>query len=359
MKFDPIGVAGLGQLGRGIAACLLSHGYRVIAFDPSPIAREQARAYIQNALQELVARAGFPEAMLQSWTSRFTEADSLSAFGPCRFVIESVIESLAIKSQVFDEIEAVVGSEVPIASNTSALPISLLQSTRKYPDRFLGMHWSSPAHATRFLELIRGEKTSNEAFASGVELAAALEKDPALVLKDVPGFVANRMAYAMYREAVYLLESGVADVETIDRAFRNSVGLWASFCGPLRWIDITGGPWLYATAMKGVLPSLSNSPELPRTLEDGLRNEDLGTKNNRGFYSYQPGDAEQWEARLREHAWRIWKPHVRASVAGALFRRRWAKFGRLAKTRGAPGYIALFADDSDSAPAYANSDTPN
>jgi len=286
MKYDPIGIAGLGQLGRGIAACLLSHGYRVIAFDPSPAARERARPYIENALKELVARAGFPEAILQDWTQRLTEADSLGAFGPCRFVIESVIENPAIKSQVFDEIEAVVAGEVPITSNTSALPISLLQSTRKYPERFLGMHWNDPAYATRFLELVRGEKTSDQAFACGVALAAALRKEPALVRKDVPGFVANRMAYAMYREAVHLLESGVADVETIDRAFRNSVGLWASLCGPLRWIDITGGPWLYATAMKGVLPSLDNSSDLSKRLEDALRNEDLGTKNGRGFYSY-------------------------------------------------------------------------
>lgn len=311
MKFDPIGIAGLGQLGRGIAACFLSRGYRVIAFDPSPAARERARSYIQNALQELVTRAGFAETILQGWTGRFTEADSLSAFGPCRFVIESVIEDPAIKSQAYDEIEAIVADDVPIASNTSALPISLLQSPRKRPERFLGMHWSDPAYATHFLELIRGEKTSDAAFASGVELASALDKEPALVRKDVPGFVANRMAYAMYREAVHLLETGVADVETIDNAFRNSVGLWASFCGPLRWIDITGGPWLYATAMKGVLPSLSSSPDLPQALEVALRNKDFGTKNGRGFYSYEPGDAERWEAILREHAWRVWRPNAK------------------------------------------------
>ena len=313
MKFDPIGVAGLGQLGRGIAACFLSRGFRVISFDPSPAARERARSYIQNALQELVTRAGFPETILSDWMNCFTEAASLADFGPCRFVIESVIEDLAIKSQVFDEIEAVVADDVPIASNTSALPISLLQSTRKHPERFLGMHWNDPAYATQFLELVHGDKTSDEAFAAAVELASMLDKEPALVRKDVPGFVANRMAYAMYREAVHLLETGVADVETIDSAFRNSVGLWASFCGPLRWIDITGGPWLYATAMKGVLPSLNNSPELPETLEVALRNKNLGTKNGRGFYSYQQGDAERWEASFREHAWRMSRPGAKKS----------------------------------------------
>ena len=168
------------------------------------------------------------------------------------------------------------------------------------------MHWNSPAFATYFLELIRGEQTSDEALAAGRELALAVGKQPALLQKDVPGFIANRLAYAMYREAVHLLESGVADVETIDRAFQNSVGSWASFCGPFRWIDITGGAWLYATAMKGVLPTLDDNPELPETLRKALLRKDYGVKNGRGFYSYQPGDEAKWEARLTEHAWRVW-----------------------------------------------------
>ena len=267
MKFDPIGIAGLGQLGRGIAACFLSRGYRVIAFDPSPAACERARSYIQNALQELVTRAGFPETILHDWPDSFTAADSLAALGPCRFVIESVIEDPAIKSQVFDEIEAVVASDVPIASNTSALPITLLQSTEKTSGSVSSACIGTTQLTPRaFWNWCAARKPLMTLLRPAVNLPPALDKELALVRKDVPGFVANRMAYAMYREAVHLLETGVADVETIDNAFRNSVGLWASFCGPLRWIDITGGPWLYATAMKGVLPSLSNSTELPETL---------------------------------------------------------------------------------------------
>ena len=175
-----------------------------------------------------------------------------------------------------------------------------------------GVHWNDSAYATRFLELVRGGKTSDAAFAAAFRLASALDKEAALVRKNVPGFVANRMAYAMYREAVHLLETGVADVETIDSVFRNSVGLWASFCGPLRWIDITGGPWLYATAMKGVLPSLSNSPDLPETLEHGaLRNKDFGTKNGRGLLFLRAGRRGRWEAKLREHAWRMSRPDAK------------------------------------------------
>ncbi len=297
-------MVGVGQLGMGIAASLVSHGYSTVIFDVRPEAHERARNYVGHALQELVARAGFPANILDGWGDRLVNAGELEEFGGCRFVIESVVEDLAAKTAVFERLEEVVGVDVPIASNTSALPISELQRSRKRPGRFLGMHWNDPAYATRFLELIRGEMTSDAALRVAAELALVLGKEPAFVQKDVPGFVANRMAYAMYREAVHLLETGVADVETIDRAFQHSVGFWASFCGPLRWIDITGGPWLYAKAMQGVLPTLNNSSELPETFEQGLRTEERGVKNGRGFYDYEPGDSERWEKLLREHAWR-------------------------------------------------------
>ncbi len=298
-----IGLAGVGLLGRGIAASLLSHGFEVIAYTVGADTHERARAYITTAIDELIERAGFDATLAASWSGRYREAGSLADFAPCIFVIESVVEDLAIKRQVFDEIEAVVGEDVPIASNTSALPITLLQEGRRHPHRLLGMHWAEPAYCTRFLELIRGQHTSESTLEHARTLALTLGKQPATVSKDVPGFIVNRLGYAMYREAVNLLETGVADAATIDRAFRNACGLWASLCGPLRWIDITGGPALYARAMQGVLPALSHTAELPPTLAAMRERDDRGVINGRGFYSYQPGDAARWEKLLHERAW--------------------------------------------------------
>jgi 3-hydroxybutyryl-CoA dehydrogenase len=253
----------------------------------------------------MIHRAGFPPSLQDSWPALYTEAASLRDFAPCGFVIESVLEDLAIKHQVFDEIEAAVGATVPIASNTSALPISLLQKNRKHQERFLGMHWADPAYATRFLELIRGDATSSAAIESAAQLAVRLDKEPSIVQKDVPGFIVNRLGYAVYREALHLLETGVADAATIDQSFRNAFGLWAALCGPLRWIDISGGPGLYAKAMQGVLPTLANSPELPQTLIDMRDNGDRGVINGRGFYTYGPGEEAHWEKLLHEHAWTV------------------------------------------------------
>ena len=283
-----VGVAGLGFLGRGIAACLLINGHKVIGFTPDASAFAGVRKYIQDAADET------PDCDASAWVGRYQETQSLQDFAACEFVIESVLEDLSIKLQVFDKLETVLGPEIPIGSNTSALPISLLQSGRKHPERFFGMHWAESAYATRFMELIRGDLTGDAAFEQAISLARALGKDPAIVRRDVPGFIVNRLGYAMYREALHLLESGVADVESIDRAFHNALGLWSTFCGPFRWIDITGGPALYAKAMKGVLPTLSNATEVPKTICEA-----------QSFYEYGPDERARWEALLHGRAWSL------------------------------------------------------
>lgn len=298
MNVESIAIAGLGLLGRGIATCFLAHGFRVVAYTKGGDAEyARARTYIDQGIRELVERGYFPESLLRDWSSRYVEAQSVQEFAPATFVIESVTEDRAIKQQLFSQIEEVIAADVPLASNTSAVPISLLQSPCRHPERVLGMHWAEPAYSTRFLELIRGERTSSDVMERAAALAARVGKEPAMVQKDIPGFIVNRLGYAMYREAVHLLESGVGDIETIDRAFRNACGLWASFCGPFRWMDITGGPALYAKAMSGVLPTLDNRAELPETLAR-MRESDR-------FYSYGAGDTQRWNDLLHEHVWAI------------------------------------------------------
>lgn len=262
-----VGLAGLGLLGSGIARCLVEHGFHVIALEKRDIAFE---------------------------SGLFTRADGAAGLARCELVIESITEDLEAKCALFEELEAQVSSRVPIVSNTSAIPISLLQAGRKHPQRFAGMHWAPPAYATRFLEIIRGSETDDPTIEYLVRMANDLDKEPAVVEKDVPGFVANRLAYAMYREALHMVEEGVADVAAIDLLCKNSLGLWTSLCGPFRWMDITGGPALYAKAMERVFPTLSNETGVSEV----MRRE--------RFYDYGADDAAQWQKKLHEHALKIW-----------------------------------------------------
>jgi 3-hydroxybutyryl-CoA dehydrogenase len=307
MEVNIVGVAGLGLLGRGIASCLLAHDITVVAYDLSPIGFAEARTAIAHAIHELVQRGYCSPSLQTDWQKRYTEATSLAQFAACDFVIESIVESLEAKAKLFDQLEAFLPSTVPVASNTSALPITLLQKDREHPHRFLGMHWAEPAHATRFLELIRGDLTNDESMHAAARLALRLGKDPCVVQQDIPGFIANRIGYAMYREACNLLTMGVADAETIDRSFRNSVGLWATVCGPFRWIDLTGGPALYGKAMAGVLPTLSNATEVPEPIASMMQANVGGIRDGHGFFEYTPAEAKAWEDIYREHVWRVRK----------------------------------------------------
>jgi len=305
MNLQTVGIAGLGLLGRGIAGCLLAHGLRVIAYTPAQDEFVTARRVIAEAVEELITRAGMPASLRDTWSERFIEVDSPAALASADFIIESIIEAAEAKQRLFDALEAALPSHVTIASNTSAIPITSLQQGRLHPQRFIGMHWAEPAHANRFLEIIRGNLTSDSAVQHALHLASLTGKEPCVVEHDLPGFIANRIGYAMYREACNLLSLGIADAETIDLAFRNSVGLWAGVCGPFRWIDLTGGPVLYARAMEPVMPTLCRETALPTPLADLAANGCTGINNGTGFYQYTAADAERWVHAYRENVWAV------------------------------------------------------
>jgi 3-hydroxybutyryl-CoA dehydrogenase len=281
---------------------LLSHGYRVVALSRSEATRSEARRYITDAIEDLIRRGGFPPSLRDEWGGRYTEASNVVELAPCEFVIESIFEDLDAKQKLFGEIEGVVPPVVPIASNTSALPISRLQEGRRHPQRFIGTHWAEPCHLTRFLEIIRGDRTDDATADAAMDLARGAGKDPSLVRKDVEGFIVNRIGYAMFREAFWLLENGVADIETIDRSFRNAISVWANIAGPFRWMDLTGIP-AYASVMERLWPKLSRAAEVPALMRDLVESGAKGVSNGKGFYDYTPEEAARWERKLIENVW--------------------------------------------------------
>ena len=304
MTPNKIGIVGMGLLGRGIASCLLGRGFHVVVHSVGEGWREETRRDIFAAMQDLVDHRCADSQLRTEWVGRYRESDSIAAMGDCDFIIESVAEGFATKCTVLEQIESAVGPAVPIATNTSSIPVTLLQQGRRCPSRIIGMHWAAPCHATQFLEIIRGAQTDEATERMTLALGVAAGKDPSLVKKDVAGFVANRLGYALFREAFALLEAGVADVETIDRAFQHTVGLFAPIAGPFRWMDLTGlVP--YADAMGRLFPQLSNTAEVPATMHTLVDSGAKGIANGRGFYTYSPEQAAEWEQRLLENVWRL------------------------------------------------------
>jgi 3-hydroxybutyryl-CoA dehydrogenase len=294
LKLEPVGLVGLGLMGRGIASCLLAHGLEVVAYNRTAKRAKASMGHINETLEELVRRKLARRAFIRNWRDRFRLVGSCAELAPCSFVIESVKEDLELKRQIYGQLEAALAEDAVVASNTSSLAISVLQTGRKFPARFIGMHWGEPAQIMRYLEVSPGDKTSSRTIELTMRLGELCGKDPTLLRKDIQGFISNRMMYAMIREACYLVESGIADIETVDRSFRNDIGYWATLAGPFRWMDLTGIP-AYAAVMEGLLPKLCNTRKVPRMMTDKVASGALGVGNAQGFYPYTKAGARRWE----------------------------------------------------------------
>ncbi len=290
----PVGIAGLGLMGRDIGACLLSYGFDVVGYDNDPAQAAGTLPHLEKTLAAMLRRKIVTREAKASWRKRFRIAGSIAGMKDCGFVIEAASENLETKGAIFDEIEAAVTRRTIIASNTSSLPITLLQEGRKHPERFVGMHWAEPAQIMRYLEVTPGRKTSRRTLQITRALGEQCGKEPTVLEQDIRGFLSNRMMYAMLREAFHLVESGVADLETVDRSFRNDIGWWATFAGPFRWMDLTGIP-AYAAVMDGLLPELSQSVEVPRLMTRAVKRGARGISNQKGFYPYSRESAAKWE----------------------------------------------------------------
>ncbi len=291
---QPVGLIGLGLMGQGIATCLLSHGLSVVAYNRTAARGEESLAHIEGALREMVRRKLVTRAAIRDWRSRYRLTGVLEDLRGCGFIVETVKEDLTLKRAIFDAIEACVSPRAVIGSNTSSIPISLLQEGRKHPERFIGMHWGEPAQVMRYLEVIPGERTSRRTLRLTKEMGVHCGKSPTLLKHDIRGFISNRLMYAMLREAFHLVENGVADIETVDRSFRNDIGWWATIAGPFRWMDLTGIP-AYGAVMEGLQPELSNAQEVPLLMRQMVNKGALGISNRKGFYKYPGKDAEKWE----------------------------------------------------------------
>jgi 3-hydroxybutyryl-CoA dehydrogenase len=293
-KQKPVGLIGLGLMGQGIATCLLSHGFRVVAYNRTAKRAEASIAHIDGALKEMVRRKTATAAAVRGWRKRYQLAASLDQLRECFFVVETVKEDLELKRRIYEELEGAVSARTVIASNTSSIPISLLQEGRLHPERFIGMHWGEPAGIMRYLEVIPSEKTAPRTLRLTREIGACCGKKPTVLKFDIRGFISNRLMYAMIREACNLVESGVADLETVDRSFRNDIGWWATLAGPFRWMDLTGIP-AYATVMEGLMPELANGTTVPGMMVQKVKQGALGISNQKGFYKYNKAEAKKWE----------------------------------------------------------------
>ena len=298
-----VGVVGLGLMGCSITTCLIMAGHNVISVAPVAIDLEHAATRIQTHLTRSKEH-GLIDKEPDYYLKQLTITEDYNLLKNCKVVIECTLENIDIKKSVYNKIEAVISSEAILTSNTSAIPISILQKLTQFPGRFFGLHWAEPSHTTRFLEIICGELSDPIKAEFLYQLSHHWGKEPTLVRKDIRGFITNRLMYSMYREAMWLVENDYATIEDVDRACRNNTGYWMTLVGVFRWMDLTGVA-AYHTVMKDLFPTLNNSIEVPELIDKIVREGGKGVANAHGFYSYTPEEAKCWEETLTEFSYEI------------------------------------------------------
>jgi 3-hydroxybutyryl-CoA dehydrogenase len=288
-----LGVVGIGLMGSSIIVSLLIAGHPVVAVAPIESDFHQAKEKITEQL-EICARAGLFAGKVQHCLNRLKLTQNYNDLSDCDLVMECVIEDMNIKSKVYHLITAAVADSCIIASNTSAIAITLLQKMVKNPKRFLGIHWAEPAYATRFMEITCGDETDSEYADWVFNLAHYWAKEPTLLRKDIRGFITNRLMYAVYREVFTLVANGQITLEDADKAFRYDVGSWITLMGLFRRIDYLGIKD-YAEIFRNVFPVLSNSEEVPAVMQEIVAANGRGIQNQHGLFPYTPKEALAWK----------------------------------------------------------------
>ena len=288
-----IAVIGAGLMGHGIAQVFALAGHDVTIYDPVAASLDSAKARIITNLKDLGDD--------QSAVERVRPvADLAAAVRDADYVVEAVLEDLALKQKLFVEIEQHVREQTILASNTSVIPITKIMEGLRGRSRALGAHWWNPPYLVPLVEVIGTQWTSQQAIDWTIALHKAAGKMPVHVKKDVPGFVGNRLQHALWREAIALVEHGICDAETVDTVIKASFGRRLAVLGPLENADLVGTD-LTLAIHQTVLPDIEYRRGPSPYLEALVAQKKLGFKSGEGFRKWSADEQAALRAKVLQH----------------------------------------------------------
>ena len=278
---DTVGVVGAGTMGNGIAQVTATAGYDVVMRDVSEELVAAGFEEMQSSLDALVARDTVTEQEAEAATARITGTTEMDALADADIVVEAVTEDMDIKQSVFEDLDTVCGPETVLASNTSTLSITTIASVTERPEQVLGLHFMNPVPVMKGVELVVGEKTSDETVTLGREFARDIGKET-WEADDKPGFVVNRVLMPWINEGIRAYDEGVADKADIDRGLTLGTNVPM---GPLELADHIGLD-VVLDASETLYEELGDRYKPAYLLKRKVAAGDLGKKSGRGFYDY-------------------------------------------------------------------------
>jgi 3-hydroxybutyryl-CoA dehydrogenase len=296
-----VAVIGAGLMGHGLAQIFAGSGYQTALLDLGPELLQNALSNIRANLTLMAEKGIGSVSEIESALSRIkTTTDMNEAVEGAGIIIEAVVEKLDVKQELFKELDSICPPETILATNTSVISITEIAAPAVNKARILGAHFWNPPYLIPLVEVIRGEETSPDVMAAAFRFFAGVGKKPVMVMKDVPGFVGNRLQHALWREAISIVENGIADAATVDEVVKNSFGLRLPVLGPLENADLVGLDltWqIHDYILKYIEASPSPSPLLKEKIDAG----DLGFKTGDGLQTWTPERMKSVREKLTLH----------------------------------------------------------
>jgi 3-hydroxybutyryl-CoA dehydrogenase len=288
-----VAIVGGGLMGAGIAQVFASAGHSVTVFEPIL----EIRATIRFRISQTLISYGLDE----SASAAIAVTGNLAeAVAQADYVTEAAPEKLELKQSIFSQLVELCPETAILASNTSVIPIYRIAAGLPTADRIVGTHWWNPPALIPLVEVIQSAQTSPATVAATMAILSSIGKSPAHVTKDIPGFVANRLQHALWREAIAMVAAGVCDAATLDACVKNSFGLRLAVLGPLENADMVGLD-LTLDIHKTIIPELDRSDGPSPYLEQHVTAGRLGFKTGTGFRAWSDGEMRALRRKLAAH----------------------------------------------------------
>jgi 3-hydroxybutyryl-CoA dehydrogenase len=296
-----IAIIGAGFIGPGIAQIFASRGYSVYLMDINSEMLIKASDSLKANLRQMAEAGVLPESEIGSILQKvhFTN-DTTEAVGGAQLVIEAVNENLGLKQKIFQQLDSLCLPDTILCTNTSVISISEIASLSFHRERIVGTHFWNPPYLIPLVEVIKGRDTSDETLNLTYDFLKKAGKHPVKCRKDVPGFIANRLQHALWREAISIVENGIADAATVDEAIKYGFAVRLPVLGPLENADMVGLD-LTLAIHDYVLKSIESRPAPSPLLIEKVQKGELGFKTGKGFYDWTPEAAQESRQRLANY----------------------------------------------------------